>query len=208
VATGLFATIVCAAAALNAEEETAEDEYSRPGWLLGAGGSYAFETFEDDVDLPSFMPSLSLSADDSFSIHGRAGYRCHPRFSAEVEFEWVDGFDADISQSGVGKVAKVDIEPIVVTANIKGYLLTGRYQPFLLVGGGFMRADEKVRDTAAALGLSGSDHTTRFAARFGGGVDVYATRHIVVTAEAGYVLPTGSLEYDYVTIGMGLQYRF
>lgn len=209
VASGVFVTLVCTAAAINADDEAAEKEYARPGWQLGVGGSYAIETFEDDVDVPPVPgPPPSVSVDDSFGIQGRAGYRCHERFSADVEVEWIHGFDADASQSGVGKIAKGEIEPIVVTANLKGYLLTGRYQPFLLVGGGFMRADETVHDTSAALGLSDSDDKLRLAFRFGGGVDLYATRHIVLSAEADYVLPTGSLDYDYVSVGLGLQYRF
>jgi hypothetical protein len=48
-----------------------------------------------------------------------------------------------------------------------------------------------------------------FAMRFGGGIDLYATKHIVVSAESSYVLPFEGLEdFDYVSIGLGLEYRF
>jgi hypothetical protein len=45
--------------------------------------------------------------------------------------------------------------------------------------------------------------------RFGGGIDLYATKHVVVSAEVDYVLPFGDLEnLDYLSFGLGLQYRF
>jgi len=164
----------------------------------GVGGSYAIEVFEDDV-VADFQ--------NSFGVNGRAGYRCHPRFSAEVEVEWLDGFETVISDSKFGKIFAFDAEPLVVTVNTKGYLLTGRYQPFVLLGMGAMMADLGVRNLVA--GLSGSVSETGFAMRLGGGIDFYATKHVVVSVEADYVLPFDDLEgLDYISIGLGLQYRF
>jgi hypothetical protein len=48
-----------------------------------------------------------------------------------------------------------------------------------------------------------------FAARFGGGVDIYFNPNIAVVIDAGYVLPTGDLDgLDYVSFSVGFQYRF
>ena len=45
--------------------------------------------------------------------------------------------------------------------------------------------------------------------RFGGGIDLYATKNVVVSAQADYLMPFGALDgFDFVTIGLGLQYRF
>jgi opacity protein-like surface antigen len=219
---GIGAVMVAACtgfAALTAESETDQDGYARRGWLVGVGGSYAMETFEDDAESdlrsPNVLgPTVSLSADDSFGVNGRAGYRCHRLFSVEVQGEWIDGFDADVSGIPVSGFpvpppppppsGTIDAEPWVVTANTKGYLLTGRYQPFLLLGAGVMTADFDAQDT----GLSNSTETN-FAMRFGGGIDLYATKHVVVSAEIDYVLPFGNLApLDYLSIGMGIQYRF
>ena len=190
------------AAAPGAEPDTVEDGYARRGWLVGAGGSYAMETFEDDMESEfqsALGPTVSVSVDDSFGVNGRAGYRCHPRFSAEVEVEWLDGFEADVSDPPSS--ATIDAEPWVVTANTKGYLLTGRYQPFVLLGAGVMTAEFTVG--------SGRVRETDFAMRFGGGIDLYATKHVVVSAEVDYVLPFGDLEdLDYLSFGLGFQYRF
>ena len=206
--------IMCSSIALTAEEEVDEDDYARRGWMVGVGGSYAVETFEDDAEreLQGKLESktVSLSVDDSFGFNARVGYRCHRRFSAEAEVEWLNGFKSDLTQPGFAQLAKVDFEPVVVTTNVKGYLLTGRYQPFLLVGAGAMTADTKLRDPVglAFTGLD-SESENAFAMRFGGGIDLYATKNVVVSLDIDYVLPFGSLDaLDYVTIGWGLQYRF
>ena len=201
---GVLGVIVCGSLNSLSENDTDEDEFARRGWLVGVGGSYAIETFEDDEESEArdlFGPSVSLSVDNSLGINGRAGYRCHRRISAEVEVEWLNGFESDLSESSVGKIATIDAEPVEDTANVKGYLLTGRFQPFLLVGGGAM--------TAEFTGLSATARLNNFAMRFGGGIDLYATKHVVVSVGADYVLPFGSLEdLDYISIGGGFEYRF
>ncbi len=43
----------------------------------------------------------------------------------------------------------------------------------------------------------------------GGGSDIYATQHFVVSVEGSYALPLGGLEgLDFWTLGIGLGYRF
>jgi hypothetical protein len=203
-----------AAAALGAESGTVEDGYARRGWLVSAGGSYAMETFGDEVesDLRSEGGSTeSYSVDDSFGVNGRVGYQCHPRFSVEEEVEWIHGFEADISDSTLSDYT-VDAEAWVFTTNTKGYLLTGRYQPFVLLGAGVLRSDFEKRYAARSRGLGPPSGTNvDFVLRFGAGIDLYATKHVVVSAEVDYVLPfyVGDLEnLDYLSFSLGLQYRF
>jgi opacity protein-like surface antigen len=193
------------------QAEKAKLEYARPGWLVAVGGSYAVDQSEGGVksDVQDAVPFAvdSLSLKNSFGFNGHVGYRCHSRVSAEVEVEWLDGFNGTAFQDGAGKIYSANIEPVVVTTNLKGFLMTGRYQPFLQVGAGVMTAETKLRN----LTVSGSEsnRTTEFAMRFGGGLEFYATKHIVLTLDTDYVLPFGDLEnLDYVTIGWGLQYRF
>jgi opacity protein-like surface antigen len=217
-AAAALVSIVCSSVAITADDEVDEDDFARRGWLVGVGGSYAFESFEDDAEAdfqrdlppPPGDAPVALSVDNSFGFNGRVGYRCHRYFSAEVEVEWLDGFSADLTETGFPQLAKVGFEPVVVTANAKGYLPFGRYQPFLLVGAGVMTADIKLRDP---VGLTGtgveSTSANEFAWRFGGGIDFYATEHVVVSVGADYVLPFGELDaLDYITVTWGLQYRF
>ena len=90
---------------------------------------------------------------------GRGGYRCHPHVSAELQFEWLDKFEGgSIVETGMTPVSgdppvedtlrnfDLELETLVFTSNAKGYLLTGRYQPFVLAGVGFMRMESKSRD--------------------------------------------------------------
>ena len=212
-AAAVLVGIVCSSVALTAEDEVDKDDFARRGWLVGVAGSYAVETFQDDAesDLQGVLgPEVNLSVDDSFGFNGRVGYRCHRRFSAEVEVEWLDGFDADLTQPGVDQLAHVYYEPVVVTTNVKGFILTGRYQPFLLLGAGAMTADIKLRDSVG-LEFTGlrSETENAFALRFGGGIDLYATENVVLNVGVDYVLPFGNLDdLDYITIGWGVQYRF
>ena len=81
--------------------------------------------------------------------------------------------------------------------------MTGRYQPFLLFGAGVMTAK------AISRGVPVETTELEFAMRFGGGIDLYATKNVVVSLEVDYVLPVSNLsDLDYVSIGWGFQYRF
>jgi len=96
----------------------------------------------------------------------------------------------------------------LIGGNVKGYLLTGRIQPLLFVGANFMEA---------TVGGGGVGHTSEsgFAARFGAGVDFYATAceagspcHLL-SLDASYVLPTGDVEdANFISLGWGFQIRF
>ena len=212
-AAAAFVGVMCSSLALTDDAEIVEDDYARRGWLVGVAGSYAFETFEDDAEenfQKSIGPATDFDVDGSFGFNGRVGYRCNRRFAGEVQTEWLDGFEGDLTLPRVDSLADVEIDPITVTANVKGFLLTGRYQPFLLLGAGAMTADVKIRNPVG-LAFTGVDSETEnaFAMRFGGGIDVYATENAVVSLEVDYVFPFGKLDdLRYVTIGWGVQYRF
>jgi opacity protein-like surface antigen len=212
IASAAFAGIICSGVALTADDEIDPEDFARRGWLIGVGGSYAIETFQDDaesnLDRIIGVPTR-LSVDNSFGFNGRAGYRCHRRFSAEFQIEWLDAFESEVSSVGFGEIAEIKFEPIVYTANFKGYLLTGRYQPFLLLGAGMTTVDAKLTKDNVGLGLSSSQNENSFTMRFGGGIDLYATKNVVVSLQADYVRPFGNLDdLTYVSIGWGLQYRF
>ena len=161
-------------------------EYSRNGVYIGAGGMYAIENFSD---------TGGLSFDDSAGFNFRLGYRFHPHFAIEAEGERAIGFDL--------KQATLDIETWTATLNAKVFALTGRVQPFGVVGIGAMNAK------ADSPLLISSVNETDVAFRFGGGSDFYVTKNWVVNLEGSYVLPTGDVEdINYISLGGGLQYRF
>jgi len=170
----------------------------------GDPGLYTFSL--DDVD------------SDSFGGTGRVGYRCHPYISAELQFEALDKFEGTIMETDTPfndspRNFDLELESLVLTTNAKGYLLTGRYQPFVLLGVGFMRMESKTRDfsggTIPGFAAQQSERTAEFAARYGAGLDFYLTDNVVVSAEGSYLMPTGKLDgLDYYQFSVGLLYRF
>ena len=184
-----------------------------------------------------FVKFGDVDDDDAFGFTGRGGYRCHSRVSVELQAEHFDDFGSGSivetgSTPGAGfpqqpddtlRNFEFDLESLVMTTNVKGHLMTGRYQPFVLAGLGFMRMETKARDvTPNAIADTDqcsdpgpchapqvSDRRVEIAMRFGGGLDFYLTENVVISAEGSYLMPTGKLDgLDYYTFGLGLQYRF
>ena len=85
-----------------------------------------------------------------------------------------------------GGYAGVDTATWAAWANLKGYPTapwTGRFQPFAMVGLAWMW------EPATGSAINGADEHGDFAARFGGGIDVYVTDNIVLTAESASAAP-------------------
>lgn len=223
------------------EEDTSGEDFDRTGFFVGVGGAYAGENFgvrpvndiadifsNRQVDGDFFYPGPEAvgRSDDTWSVSGRGGYRCHPRYSIGATLEYFGGFDTD--WSGATGMGSDDIDMFVGAVDIKGYLATGRIQPFLLLGGGTMTVQTKVTNPTAVqkstevtpptdpqtfLPNRGPVIQSRsyqdFVFRFGGGIDVYATENVVVNVGATYLLPMGVVKtLDLFTIGGGIEYRF
>ncbi len=177
------------------DEDLSSEGFDRRGFFIGVGGGFAGENFSDS--------EATATADDGWSVKGGGGYRCHPRYSVGASFEYFAGFDTQWPV--VSDIYDGDIEIYVGTFDIKGYLLTGRYQPYLLLGGGVFAARSGV---TAYLGSQFPDYTD-FVFRFGGGFDAYATDHVVVNIGASYLLPLGVVSgLELFRVGGGIEYRF
>jgi hypothetical protein len=198
--TATRAFVATAALCLPSLASAQEVVYSRPGCYLGLGGVVAFPVSAEDA-LEDATGS-SASVDESLGLLARGG--CRGSFAAgELHFEWLDGFDAeaagtsfDISAWALSLDAK--LYPLAFVEN-RLPALARRFQPFATLGFGYLSFD------AAPL----SDDWD-FIGRFGGGLDVYLTKHIALTIDTTYVLPTtDDLEdLDYVSVGWGLSYQF
>lgn len=221
------------------EEEPSGEDFDRTGFFVGVSGAYAGENFgrqpvsdiadifsnrQVDGDFVYAGPEAIGKSDNTWSVSGRGGYRCHARYSIGATLEHFGGFDTD--WRGPTGMGSADIDMFVGAVDIKGYLATGRLQPFVLVGGGVMAAQTKVTNPTAVRqstedppdsGIyvpkrgpviqSRSDQD--FVFRFGSGIDVYATENVVVNVGATYLLPVGVVKsLDLFTIGGGIEYRF
>jgi len=194
-------------------------DYARDGIYVGLGGSYGIETFEDSAsnDISRQLSTLGyanlpldVDVDGTMGMNGQIGYRFHPHFSIESQFEWLDGFDGDVSDvtMPVGEFADVSIEPWVITLSLKAHLLTGRYQPYVSAGGGVYTLQVKLTDVGG-MRVSNTERINDFTGRFGGGVDVYVTENFLMTMGLSYVLPNGEAsDYDYLSFTWGIGYRF
>jgi hypothetical protein len=239
---GALSTIGCLLTGIygpEEEEDTSGEDFDRTGFFVGLGAGYAGENFSDRpvyeiADIFSNQPGREVAiepgpettgdSDDGWSVKGRGGYRCHPRYSIGATAELFGGFDTDwVGPLGMGSD---DIDIFAVTVDIKGYLLTGRYQPYVLLGGGTMNIDTKVTNPAGMgktfpnptppepnLWTPGpviqSRNYTDFVFRFGVGFDVYTTENVVVNIDANYLLPLGVVStVDIYTVGGGIEYRF
>jgi opacity protein-like surface antigen len=178
-------TPVAAPATVEVVEETTD--YARTGPYIGLGGLYAIELFDDNS-------VGGARTDNSFGFEVHGGYRVTPHFGAEIRYEWFNEFDLDPGH----------IDAWAISINGKGYLLTGRIQPYGLVGLGLMHGD------GSAGNFAGAAHPSNgFMMRFGGGLDAYITENIVIGPEFAYLLPTGSAnDLDMLTIALGLTFRF
>jgi opacity protein-like surface antigen len=179
---GLLAIALLASAAT----ASAEDDFSRSGCYVGMSTSLAFMTeVEDDLE-DDFIEGFD--SDESWGFSQRAG--CRGRWlGGELHYEWIDGFD--VSSDTRSKT----LDAWALTADFKFWMAPGRFQPFLTTGFGYLEIDNE----------------WDFAARLGGGLDIYITRNVVLNLDTTYVIPTSDEELngaDFVSVGVGIIYRF
>jgi opacity protein-like surface antigen len=178
------------------------DDYARNGPYLGLAGTWATYLSAEDQELLDLLSQLGygVDVDDPLGLNARAGYRFHPHFAGELEFEWLSEADVEVSPVGT----PFTLESFAFSANGKGYLLPGRFQPFALIGLGLLHTE-----LGDEVGVGFEDDATEFAARFGAGFDFYLTRNFLASLDFAYVLPTDDLDdLDYIRFGWGFGYRF
>lgn len=169
--------------------EEPEVDYAAPGPYIGIGGQYAIEFFD----------AGPIDASNSSGFHVEAGYRVIPNLAVEARYENYTEFDTDDTVGRNGG----HISGWSLTANAKAYALTGRFQPYGLIGLGYINMDP---DRNSVEGDNGA-----FAMRFGGGLEAHITENISMGPELAYVLPISSddiEDLDFLTVGLGIRYIF
>jgi hypothetical protein len=151
----------------------AADDFAHSGFYIAANGVAAIpedDSFETDVG-----PSL------------RMGARFAERWSLEGQAEYSSEMDPDLHEG-------------TLTFNCRYSLLTGRLQPYALVGAGF----------GWMLDDSGSEEVWEAtpAVRLGGGFELYFTEKFGFLLEATHNLLTDDGARDYTSVGFGLFVRF
>jgi outer membrane protein W len=204
------------------------EDFARDGLYLGMNFTYALPYFEDHLEntivatavnnpgLTCTTCAFLADVDPSVGFNVRAGYRFLRHFAIEGQFEWLDEFDVQITETTTGGQGGTDISTVdgfTATLDLKLYPFTGRLQPFVDLGFGYIELDS--RDN----GLIGknfilyvpqvnvNDH--ELVARFGGGVDFYINETWGMNLTAAYVAPGANLRhFNYTSLNAGFFYRF
>ena len=163
------------------------------------------------------QPSLGFNAELAYRVHPHVSVSAHAEYLSDLSVEVGEGLRAG-PEAGNRLLSG---ETWTLTGDVRLFPLTsGTFQPFLVVGAGWMWAetadDPVVRSAAPAFEDpelipidSGIGDRNAFVARAGGGVDVLFTDSFFVTAQASYVFATGRLaDFDYVSVAWGFGYRF
>ncbi len=204
--TALLVALVAGNSPARAEHPPAPDP-ARTGFHLSLGGVYAFENLDETIGSLDVEEAYAPGSagrdpgfDDSAGIDLRLGYRPHARFDLALFYEWLEGFDSTRTQP------PLEIDTHLITLDGRVFLLTGRTQPYALLGLGALVANTEIVDGAFDKPF---DTNAGFAARLGGGVDFYLSPHWLVELEGAYVVPTGAVRRnEYGTLGFKLGYRF
>ncbi len=220
---GLLLTAAISLALLVPSAAAADEDFARPGMYVGLSGIYTHNFFDEQIDgvLSDLVgTSVDVTIDDSAGLNARLGYRAVSWFAAELQYEWVDAFEVRARALGFPARRVFDIEGHTLTLNTKWIAPFSRTQPYLLVGAGYALYESNVNSSLGSVGSLLPDNGGKqggFAGRVGAGIDLYATRHIVVNAEVSGLITTqdfskpdrGSIdELWYLSAGLGLQYRF
>lgn len=176
----------------------ANDELSREGYYVAAGGVYGVELLDTSPLSQRLLTPLSTS--NGWGLNVRAGNRVRSWLAFELQYEWMQGIDisqpaASIASPGPGTIGTYS--PDVITVNAKFLLPIGPAQPYLLVGGGLVSYDLELLGGLNAWSTSSNG----FAFRAGGGVDAYLTKRIVFFAEGSLVLNTDITEFPAAPTG-------
>jgi len=191
--------LLLVALVVTAASGRADSPFSQPGSYVGVGIGGAFETFHGEFD------PRGHDVSDAFIVGGRVGSRFSRFASLDLAFDYtVKGFEFSNDDA-----RSIDAKTLLGFTNLRLYPFGGRIQPFATGGAGFLWASLDCRDTSGAAmdcgGAGFADEEFAFAGRFGGGLDVYLTRNILVSGELSYVMPTGDLgDMRFLTFGAQL----
>jgi opacity protein-like surface antigen len=187
-ALSMMATIIAAAGAL------AELDTDRTGGYIAAGGGVAVIREDNFVNPGDFTERTGNSG----LVDARGGFRFHEHIAAELQIHYLHEF---LTRSNFFNttVWVQDAMSVNGSANIRGYLLTDKVQPYGLFGLGAMWVQDDIRDLS----------TTAFMLRTGAGIEFWVLRNFGLDVAFSYNIPFGELDdYQYFGATAALIFRF
>jgi opacity protein-like surface antigen len=161
------------------------------------------------------LGDVSVSSSPGFNF--RVGRKVLPNLAIEVQAEYLADFKVSIGNFGTLRA-----EALSFTVNAKIPLLTGRFQPYGLVGGGAMWVyhdlpypqvefpiPEQSGNPTESRGIVDADKLGGVF-RIGTGIDFYITEHVAINGELTWVSSQGQKVNDikFIAIQAGLIYLF
>ena len=187
--------------------KTTDWSITHHGLYLIGQGSYSFMTADSDLEDKARdaakLGSTNGHVEDTFGYGGRIGYRFLDWLAVEAQAEVLNSIKIKLHDQADGTDSRSKATFFTAMANAKGYLLTERFQPYVLGGAGYGYA------VLNPPGDASKDRSSGFVAQFGVGADYYVTDNLGLMTEVTYVWPTGGVnDYDNVTISFGAMLRF
>jgi opacity protein-like surface antigen len=197
---GVIMTITIAGTPMYASAQ----DYERPGLYIGGGWSRLGEQFgdelNDEIESALDFDDADLSASDTDIYAGVIGVRFGSRFALELVGELYEDLPIDLSEAGIIRSGDVDLSSGMLMGKL--YLLTGRIQPYIMAGAGYLRGEIDFGDV----------DETEYAplGRAGVGVETYLTPNLVVALQAAYSesLDSDLDELAFFNVGGSLMIRF
>ena len=202
--------------AKQADEEEEEGEgkaatdwsITHKGLYLIGQGSYSFMTADSDLedkarDATEIVGGTNGHVDGSWGYGGRIGYRFLDWLAVEAQARVLNSIKIKLHDQSTGGDLRSKATFFTAMANAKGYLLTDRFQPYILGGAGYGYG------ILNPPGNASKDRSGGFVAQFGVGMDYYVTDNLGLMTEVSYQWPTGGIsDYDNVSITFGAMLRF
>jgi opacity protein-like surface antigen len=197
-AAGLALTLLCWAAPTRAQD------FERPGLYVGGSAFWLGEQFGDDLngELEEALDfdDADLSVSDSRGAAATIGVRMGSRFALELVGERYDDLDFDLTLGGVERSGELEVWTALLMGKL--FLHTGRIQPYLTAGAGYVRGRAEVDDIDevghAALGRAGL------------GLELYLNEHLVLGVGGAYSrgISDDLEDLAYFTVGGSVMLRF
>lgn len=205
----LAATLaVASASAARAEDEA--KPYAGRAPYVSLGGVYGIENNTSALGTggvfgPNGLPTSGYgSLSDSGGYDIRGGYNIADMWALEIQWQSLLSFSTNAVDS-ITLNNMPAVEARMLSFNGRFSPLTGRIQPYLLTGMGWVNVQ--------ADRTGNSIHLSSFGMRFGAGVAAYLTERTGIALEAAYILPMSGVaghgeRFDIIPITASVFFRF
>ena len=197
-------------ASVAADEDGSSDRIGPYVGIRVAGGLPLFDG-EEIVLAPA---RFDRKAETTVGIGARMGWRLHPLLSIEAQYEWMSNFRVRVRETTCA-----DIEAHALTANARIFLPFESVHLYAMAGAGATQWDVNIHEATFSSGngcsaspdLRNRGESWEFTARYGTGMDVYLSRHVLINFEYSILVSDEEIldaRIPYMSFGAGLQYRF